>query len=81
MFFQQDILSLVFREIGDLGYDEQLLDERQSLLLALIHDVLLSPSSQYPLQEEDGHLPLDAILGGIGLALEFSLGDAGLSFD
>ena len=73
MLFQQDVLSLVFREIGDFGDDEQLLDQGEAFLLSLVHDILLCSSSQDPLQEKDSHFSLDVVLGGARLALQFCL--------
>lgn len=43
---QQDLLGLVLRQVRDLGHDQQLLDESETLLLAFVHDVLLSTTTE-----------------------------------
>lgn len=44
MLLQQNVLCLVFREIGDLGNYQQLFDKGESLLFTLVHDILLGSS-------------------------------------
>ena len=76
MFLQENLLSLVFREIGNLGDNEQLFDESQSFLLALIHDVLLSPSPENSLQEEHSHFSLNSVFLLGGLFMQFLFANA-----
>lgn len=70
MLLQEDLFGLIFWHVGYLGDDEQLLDEGQSLLLPLVHEVLLRPAPEYPLQEEDGDLPLAEVPPSAGVLLD-----------
>ena len=48
----EDLLHHVLAQVLDLRHGEQLLDERQPFLLALVHDVLHPPPAQQPLDQQ-----------------------------
>ncbi len=61
MVLNQNFLLLLLRELLNFGHTEQLLDQGESLFLALVHDVLHGPSSDQSLKQEHGRPPFVAI--------------------
>ena len=45
MLLEQDLFGLVFGQVGNLGDNQQFLNQRKSLFLTFVHDVLLGPAS------------------------------------